>query len=325
MMHRMQAKLGLLTSAILFWFLPVSFSAESAERGTLRALNEHPLETPLLSWHLQDTRLASRHRWKWTANFAYSNIYKSDAIGNSQVIIDNEPLRSDLAVTYGFATKWDAELQISAFRYSGGFMDEFIRSFEGSFGFPTRGQQSGVNNQFRFLLIRDRQVIIDRTSSLYGLGDTRILVRRFLGARGGWSVCTIGAIKLPTGKKGLGSGGPDAGFGIAAKYVRGRWGLRSELDALFTSELFGIPTRSRADFKFGIEYARTKVSFLMQTDMRGHAIAWGKNTLDDPPRQICFGVKFSGPIGVAHQIYMTEDLSRVSPDITFGYALEWGR
>jgi hypothetical protein len=321
----MKAISGLLGAVFAFWILPASYGAESLDRGTLRAVNEHPLEIPLLSWHLQDTGLVSRHKWKWTANFAYSNIYKSDAAGNSQVIIDDEPLRSDLAATYGFASRWDVEFQISTFRYSGGFMDEFIRNFEGSLGFPTRGQQSGINNQFRFLLVRDGQVIIDRTRSLYGLGDTRILVRRFLGAIRGWSFCTIGAVKLPTGKEGLGSGGTDAGLGIAVKYTRGRWRLRSELDGLFTSALLGIPTRNRADFKFGLEYARTKFSFLMQTDMRGHAVNWGKNTLDDQPRQICFGVKFSNPKSMTHQIYMTEDLSRVSPDVTFGYALEWRR
>jgi hypothetical protein len=325
MMRFMKAGFIHFCGATVLWFLPVVFGAETDDRGPLRAINEHPLEIPLISWHLQDTRPISLHKWKWTANLAYSNIYKNDGFGQSQLIIDDEPLRFDLAISYGFARRWDAEVQVGAFRYSGGFMDEFIRKFEGAFGFPTRGQQGGINDQFQFLLIWKGRTFMDRRGSLSGFGDTRILIRRSLGMHGGWSFGAVAALKLPTGKKGLGSGGSDAGFGITSKYARGRWRFRSELDALFSSDLLGIPTRNRADLKLGVEFVCPKISFLMQTDIRGHAITWGKSTLEDSPRQVSVGIGFSKPAGIAHQIYITEDLSRVSPDVTFGYTLVWGK
>jgi hypothetical protein len=303
--------------------LPLTLCAQQDDRGTLRGINEHPLETPLLSWHLLDTRLVQQHKWRWTVNLAYSNIFKHDSVGRSEVYIDSEPLRLNFAASYGFAPKWDAEVQVSAFRHSGGFMDAFIRRFENAFGVPTRGSQSGVNNQFRLLLIRDDTAIVDHSGSMTGFGDTRILVRRSLSAREGLSICAVGALKLPTGTKFFGGDGPDAGLGIVAKYAHGRWRLRSELDALFTSSFLGLPAKNRADLKCGVEYMRSKISFMLQTDFRSHAFTWGKNTLDDPPMQAYMGIKFAGPSRLVHQIYVAEDLSRQTPDVTFGYAMEW--
>lgn len=293
----------------------------------MRNLNEHPLETVFLAWPLQDTRTIEPHRLRWTLGLSYSNILKKDmTVGAvdtvNEVYVDAEPLRLDFSTTYGFSPGWDAQVQISLFRYSGGFLDGFIRAFEQRIG-AIRRDPSAPSDQFKFFIRRRGQTVIDRSGVLGGFGDTRIIVRRELRGTDRWSAAAVGAVKIPTGEDGLGSGGFDVGGGLAVLYVGERWRTRAELDGVLLSDFQKIDAHNRIDFKLGVEYARRRFSLYVQTDLRSRAITWSKGTLDELPMQIALGAKFTRPAGFLHQVYLVEDLSRVSPDVTFGYAVEF--
>ncbi|MEW6365053.1 MAG: DUF3187 family protein [Acidobacteriota bacterium] len=297
--------------------------AEPTDRGPLLNINEYPLESIFLSWPLLDPEPVPRGRHEFTVGLVSSNFFRHDVGTEGEVYLDGESLRLNLGARYGLADRWDAELQISLIRYGGGVLDGPIRSFERFFGFPHRGPQSGVNNQFRYSITRDGDAVIDRGGAYGGLGDTRILLRRSLGEAARFSYGAVAAVKLPTGQKGLGSGGVDAGLGVLGKYVEGRWRFRGEVDAILMSDFEEIPARNRMELKLGLEYVRGRLSLYLQTDFKGSAITWGKRQLDKAPGQATVGVKFAKPANVMHQIFMIEDLTRTSPDITYGYAVEW--
>ncbi len=318
-----------LVTAVLFLLAsPLMVHADDIEtdRGPLRLINEYPLEIIFLAWPLQDPGLSPPGQWMWSADLSLSNTYKDERSDSAPIVIaDVESFRLSFGVSRRLAPRWQAGVQFNFLNYGGGFLDPFIRGVEKHLWFRRRQTDRGQDNQFRYLLRWDGHTVIDKSGGSYsGLGDTQLLLKRDLGPLNRpWSFAAVGAFKIPTGRVGLGSGGVDAGLGIAARYQKTRWKFRGEIDAVVLSDFKDIPTNNRAVLKFGVEYVRTRFSLYLQSDLRSRAITWGKGTLDESPFLFALGGKFAKPANVVHQIYIIEDLSRVSPDVTLGYGIEW--
>jgi len=142
--------------------------------------------------------------------------YTVNSNNNELITLDGETYRLAFAARYGFASGWEAGVEIPYIIQGGGFLDSFIIDWHNFFGLPQGGRDSASKNRMNYSYRKDmvQKLLVDRSSS--GVGDISLT--------GGVSLYDVrhdaghdrlalkGAIKLPTGDSAslAGSGGADA-------------------------------------------------------------------------------------------------------------------
>jgi hypothetical protein len=129
-----------------------------------------------------------------------------------------EVWRLGLNFGYGFGRGFEAGIEIPLYTMWGGFLDAFIQDFHKFFGFPNGGRDQVPNGEFHYSFAAGNQGF-DFPSVRLGLGDISIYVKhQITGEDSDWPALAVFAdLKFPTGRRsrGLGSGSPDFGFGLA--------------------------------------------------------------------------------------------------------------
>ena len=223
----------LLTTA----FLSSAKAEENAEEeylpftGPLPLRNDNPLYLALFSAVLPDqARTTAPRRWSLEAGHLGSNnvIEQHNVTESDFVLLDMELQRFELDLRYGLQEKLELRATLPYLFMGGGYMDDFILSFEETFGFTTPGaRESRGENEFRYLFRVNGQNLIDESdTTIQGLGDIPIQLKyQFRDEQGGLlpDVAVRGILKLPTATESiLGNGHVGGGIGLLAEQPIGK-------------------------------------------------------------------------------------------------------
>ena len=198
--------------------------------GPLVMRNDSPLYQPLGSAALP-ARAAVAAPGHWSAELGYldsNNIVdQNNSAVTDRVIVDGEMQRVELTLRYGLRDRWELGATVPYLAFVGGYMDDFIDSFEGAFGLTTpRARRIRDAGQVRYLFRINGQNLIDRDAAFQGLGDLPLFVTyRWRNEPGGLlpRVALRGVLKCPTATDPLlGNGRVDAGLGVTAEQPLGR-------------------------------------------------------------------------------------------------------
>lgn len=206
--------------------------------------NDHPLYLTLFSTAFPDrARTLAPHRWAWEAGYLNSNsiVEQHNVLETDRIIVDGEMQRFEVSFRYGLIDSLELKVTFPYLLLGGGYMDDFIESFEDIFGFKTPGsRESRETGQFRYLFRVNRVDLIDKSGgSIDGLGDIPLQLKfKFRDSPEGIlpRLAIRGLVKFPSATDPLlGNERVDGGIGLLAEQPIGkRMLLLANVDATTT-------------------------------------------------------------------------------------------
>lgn len=223
-MRDMKFKYLLLLASV--FFCSMAHAREYIGLGPISTRNQNPVYLQNLSLTPMRAETLPEGMIELRMDSAYSNMYERGANTNADLDLDMELWRLSPTVTYGLTHDLEIGVEIPLIHTNGGFLDAFIQRFHKFFGFPNGGRNNVENGLFAYRFDAGGVQRFNYAETPMDLGDIVFhLKQQMTGEDSDWpAISWFADIKLPTGKqsKGVGSGAPDFGFGMAveASYKR---------------------------------------------------------------------------------------------------------
>jgi len=162
----------------------------------------------------------SRYRTEFLPKKAETRSYDK-----SYVISDYEGFAAETGIAYNFLKEVQAGIDIRLFSFSGGFLDSFMESFHGLFGFTNGARDLFFQNQIYINIPNDKGSPMFLDKSAVSFGDIDLWCKWTFLENRAVSLAALGAFKLPTGKfESLsGSGYFDAAAGLLLDFRAARF------------------------------------------------------------------------------------------------------
>lgn len=187
--------------------------------GPLSTRNQNPVYLQFLQLSPRRAEVLPEGMIEARVDSAYSNLFEQGTTRSSRLNLDMEYWRLAPVVAFGVKPGLEVGIEIPFVHMSGGFLDGFIQKFHKAFGFPNGGRDQVPNNEFHYRLDHNGKTLFDHSPLTFGLGDISIYMKQQLtGEDSEWPAIALFAdLKFPTGQsdRGVGSGTPDFGFGLA--------------------------------------------------------------------------------------------------------------
>ncbi|HLK56558.1 MAG TPA: DUF3187 family protein [Chthonomonadaceae bacterium] len=275
-----------------------------------------------------------------------NNLLIPNPSGGATVVEDNEYQRLLFSWRRGLGKQTEVALLVPILWRDGGFLDSLILGYHRLFGLPGNAEDDPAGRaawpQYRSILrIVDAngKVLVDQGNG-FGLGETTLTLKRSLiRATPRSALAARLGLKLPTGNPTLllGSGSPDAGLSLDARYNVGREIiLYGNLGGIVMGKANRVPGAQSGMVQtlVGIEYRpNNRDSFILQVDGNSLAVRTGNGFADGAQTTATFGYKrvldrhyvlslAYSENGDIHN-YTLNGFSGIGPDITFSFGLEW--
>ena len=206
--------------------------------------NDCPLYLTFFSTAFPDRPgTTSAHQWAWEFGYLSSNyiIEQHNVTESDRIVVDDEIERFEFSLRYGLRDDLEIAVTVPYLAMGGGYMDDFIQSFEDTFGFTTPGaRESRKSNDFQYLFRVDGNDLISKSDeSISGFADIPIQLKyRFRNQTDGWFpyAAVRGILKVPSASGPLlGNERFDGGFGLLAEQpIGGRIRLLTNIDVTST-------------------------------------------------------------------------------------------
>ena len=261
---------------------------------------------------------------------ALSNNYTDHENARERIILDGETTRFTVAARYGLLPRMELGVKIPYIRHNGGFLDGFIESYHGAFGFPNGGRDQAPRDRLLYRYQRDGVEKIRVDSSGSGIGDLQLTASFPLYEEKGRGMTLNAALKLPTGDSDRlrGSGSTDLALwlheGLGGAFATaGKWASYGSAGILFMTEGNVLPDQQKRWVGFGslgVGWSPLDwISFKVQAD--AHTAFFGDSDLKEIASeavQLIIGGTISFSERVALDIGVSEDLIvNTSPDVVF--------
>jgi hypothetical protein len=222
---------------------PLASASPFPTRDQNALLAGYGLPVPLPS------RLAPDGAWEWAADFNWASTALLQEEGNEALLVDAESRELRLVLGRALSDRWTVQLQLP-YRYTGaGNLDSFIDSWHDFFGLPEGERPNLPRDQFRIAYERNGDLVIDRTSSVEGIGDLSADIGYQWISSEATSVAAWASLKLPTGDADdlTGSGAADASLALAAEHRFGdRWSAFGQVAVSFLGDGDLLPAQQRS-------------------------------------------------------------------------------
>ncbi len=270
---------------------------------------------------------------------AYSNLFEKEANAQASLNLDMELWRLAVMASYGFGRGLEAGIQVPMYEMWGGFLDGFIQKFHKFFGFPNGGRDRVPNGEFHYRLDAGGRTAFDFPSVDWGLGDVSIYVKHQLIGQDDDlpAVAWFADLKFPTGRRsrGLGSGSPDFGIGLAMDntwkrlhgYVNVGWfilGGNEYIDELMYNQMFSYMLAGELSIL-------PSLSLVVQIEGGTPLLhGTGLDQWDGMPMDLVIGFKgeekdIFGDLGdLTWQVAFAEDITSQGPSVDFTVYMSLG-
>jgi hypothetical protein len=269
--------------------------------------------------------------------FDLANNSLDDSAGTERVVVDGETYRTTLVGRYGIAQGMELGVEIPYITHSGGFLDAFIESYHGAFGFPQGDRERAPRGRLLYQYQRNgiNRIKVDGFGS--GLGDVRLTTALQLHPKLNESPTALAlraSLKLPTGETDQlhGSGSTDMALWLTAsddhKLHSGHWTLFGAAGILGMSDgkILADQQRNWVEFgTIGIGWSPLPwFGFKMQ--LNGHTSFFKDSDLvelNGHSAQLTVGGTFAVFSQTTVDIGVTEDLIiKTAPDVVFHIAVQ---
>jgi hypothetical protein len=267
-------------------------------------------------------------------NVALSSNYTVNENSREHITLDGETTRFTVAARYGLFPRLELGVKIPYISHSGGFLDGFIESYHGAFGFPNGGRDQAPQKRLLYRYRRDGVEKIRIDSSGSGIGDLLLTTAFPLYEEKNQGMTLNAALKLPTGDSDQlrGSGSTDLSLwlheGIGSTLAAaGNWASYGSAGILFMTEGNVLPDQQKRWVGFGslgIGWAPLDwISLKVQAD--AHTPFFRDSELKEISAtavQLIVGGTISFSERMALDIGVSEDLIvNTSPDVVFYFTL----
>jgi hypothetical protein len=189
----------------------------------------------------------------------YTNHFISDTTQTLVADIDFESAAVTPSVRYAVAPGVEVQAALPVYVNYGGFLDGWIENVEAFFGANSPGRLFIARNRSVFRMQRPDGAGFDVQGTQAGLGDAWAAVKAAVidAEAEGLALSVRGAMKVPTGAPGFGSGTVDFGLGGMLGWTGGPVGLRVQADVFLpTGDLqgVGLGTRVYGAAQFGAAF-----------------------------------------------------------------------
>ena len=259
-------------------------------------------------------------------------IYNTD-----YVFSDYEVFTAETSFAFNILDKLQLGADLRIISYYGGFMDSFIESFHGLFGFPNGAREYFFQNQLYINFPNNNGINMYLDKNAVSFGDIDLWGKWTFFENSNFSIAALAAFKIPTGSLDQlsGTGFPDAGLGLLLDFRVARY------LSLYTQAGAVMPFNGKSNFMFngmlGAEVHPTHFfSFNVQMNIKTsplnddtiiHGLSDLFNTtiyhLNMPQFNILGGfvLKFDS---TRLQFYFEQDaFTNMGADITFGIMLTY--
>jgi len=205
---------------ILFFAIPsLGLAKTYSSFGPFTVRNQNPLYLQTLNLTPMRATVLPLHTLEFRIDSAYSNVFEKGSNSTYSYMADMELWRLAFHAIYAPRDDMEVGIEIPVIQLWSGFLDPFIQKFHNFFGFPNAGRENFPNNQFHFFLNKNGQTIYSVNSQTLNLGDITLHFKHHVLDEGriNPALAWFFDFKFPTGQwsRGLGSGAPDFGLGVA--------------------------------------------------------------------------------------------------------------
>lgn len=326
---------------LLFWslcILGLFSTAEAAEgNGPIAIRNQFPPALFFLIPTPETAPVIERGRFQIESNATYSSVFNRVVEGPAVLFMNFEVLRWTLRARLGIWDRIDADVEIPFLRFSGGFLDQFIKDYHATFGFPQGGRDQVPDNQYNYAVtLNGRPLYHVPKAGTFAISDSVLSVRyRVHPEAENWPGMVLKAsVKLPTGSNagGFGSGHLDYGGFLLIEKNWPRFSGYGNIGVVIPGSLAGAdPSLETQPFAVGVvsgEYRFTNwFSLVLQLDGNTRPYASSPiRLLREPALEIGGGFRFQAwehgflEIGFVH--YLVNAFGSV-PDFSTSLSVKW--
>ncbi len=293
-----------------------------AWRTPLRSRNQLP--TALFFAHLPPDRatVLAPGTMVWRLDFDYSNILRRSNGGRELLSLDAEYLRADVGANFGLPGEFELGVSVPGFAYTGGALDPVIDAFHRMLGLATTVRSRTARGQLRYLYRHDDRIVFEGNEPTSSIGDVSFELKRQMVRSGPYAVALRGIVKLPSGSTSQlsGSGAADYGVGVAMDRVGSRVGFFLNANHYFLGTSGSLPARDYTSAMAGVDVRiRPRLLVNAQVDWMTPFLESDLKEMQGVASQLSFGLRFLQSQRFGYEWRFTEDLSRASPDFTFGF------
>lgn len=293
-------------------------------RGPMENRNQFPLALLFVSMTPEAAESLAAGETFVGLQFDYSNVILDRELEDERIRLDLEYLRTAISLSRGIPGGMEVRATLPFYVYYGGFLDPFVSGFHEALGLPNflRGQTD--NGLVEFLYARNGSTIFQGRDSFGAVGDLSFHFKKTLVDRNGLGLGARTELKLPTGDPETlsGSGKADLGLGLAFDRVGRRFGLYANANYHILGKPEKIPARNYFSFMVGFDWHfKPRLAAIFQLDHARPRLTGKLSILNEGSQQLALGVRFRYSERFVYEWRFVEDLSRFSPDFTFGFQM----
>ena len=194
-----------------------SLWAAEVELRPLQVSNQAPLAVLCGLPTLDRARLLADGEYEAGVRWDLSNNYTLGGNGSEQLVFDGESSRLALRLDRGFASGWEAGIEVPLIAHRQGSLDGFIEGWHDFFGLPQGGRDLAADDQLQYSYRKNSVTLLDQQQEETGLGDIRLLLSRQLYSSAESALAVHASLELPSGddEKLLGSGSTDLALWVS--------------------------------------------------------------------------------------------------------------
>ncbi|MDP2600076.1 MAG: DUF3187 family protein [Deltaproteobacteria bacterium] len=206
---------------LLLFLSPSVYARDYAGQGPLITRTQHPVYLQMVNLNPDRAMALPTGLLEVRVDSAYSNIFERQADKTYFVDLDMELWRIGWVGTYGLGKGFDVGMEVPLLHMNGGYLDGFIQDYHNAFGFPNGGRDQVPNGIFEYFVRENGRTRYQVGSQDLNIGDITLFMKHQLLHETdvlpalSWRF----GFKFPSGDpdKGMGSGNPGFGFGVAAE------------------------------------------------------------------------------------------------------------
>lgn len=315
----------------LFFLAPDILLAKSiGNHGPIRLRTQHPVYLQTVNLFPDRAQSLSPGLFEIRIDNAYSNLYERGTSTGNNINLDMELQRMGLMLHYSFYPTWEVTAEIPLLSFHGGFLDGFVQNFHDFFGFPNGGREQVANRIFVYEVTSNGRTYAP-TEQRWHLGDVTFTSKHQILEEGvqPFNLAWRAAFKIPSGEteKGLGSGNPGFGLGIALDKSFWRFKGYLNLNYLLEGGNESLPEmlgQTYFDFTTAVAFGFSRRASLIVQLTGGTARLSGTDLEVWNGVPLDFIVGFTGEIPLSGpeslfvwQVGFSEDIRAVGPSIDF--------
>jgi hypothetical protein len=208
--------------------------------------------------------------------------------------------------------------------YYGGVLDPAVGGFHDTLHLPNFLRSQTPNGLSEVDYVRGDDVVLRQRGSFGGPGDLSLHLKKTLVDRGDVALAARAILKLPTGKlaKLTGSGGTDAGFGLAVQRVGDRFALFGNANYHVLGDAEPLATKNFFSFMVGADWRfKPSLAAVIQIDRAQPALEGEVSMFNKSSQQLALGLRWRSSERFVYEWRFVEDLSSFSPDFTVAFEM----